>query len=205
MTIGLAIAGSDLAHVGVVDAQHRDAVERQPLREIDERALQPREVVAVRLHVIGVDVGDHGQRRRQVEERRVGLVGLGDEEIALAEARVRIRRQQAAADDERRIEAALRQHRGDQARRRRLAVRAGDRDALLQAHELGQHQRARHDRHAALARRDDFGIVGGDRGRHDDRIGAGDIAPRRGRSRSRRRGRASRVVTALAARSEPET
>ena len=139
----------DLAHVGVVDAQHRDAVERQPLREVDERALQPLEVVAVGLHVVGVDVGDHGQRRLQVEERRVGLVGLGDQELALAEPRVRVRRQEPAADHERRIEAAFGQHRRDQARRRRLAVRAGDRDALLQAHQLGQHQRARHDRNAA--------------------------------------------------------
>ena len=114
----------------------------------------------------------------QVEERRVGFVGLGDQEVALAEPRVRVRRQQPAADDERRIEAAFGQHRGDEARRRRLAVRAGDRDALLQAHQLGQHQRARHDRNAALARRDDFGIVRRDRRRHDDRVGAGDVRRR---------------------------
>jgi hypothetical protein len=70
-----------------------DAVERQALREVDERALQPLEVVAVRLHVIRVDVRDHRHRGREVEKRRVGLVGLGDEKIALAEPRVRIRRQ----------------------------------------------------------------------------------------------------------------
>ena len=154
------IVGQDRAHVGVVDAQHRDAVERQPLQEVDERARQPREVVAVGLHVVGVDVGDDRDHRRQIEERRVGLVGLGDQELALAEPRVRVRGQQPPADDERRIEPAFGEHRGDEARRRRLAVRAGDRDALLQAHQLGQHQRARHDGNAALARGDDFRVVG---------------------------------------------
>ena len=167
--------GQDFAHVRIVDAEHRDAVERQALGEIDERALQPLEVVAVGLHVIGVDVGDHRHRRRQVEERRVGFVRLGDEKIAGAEPRVRIRRQEAPADDERRVEAALGQHRRDETRGRRLAVRAGDRDALLQAHQLGQHQRTRHDGNSALARRDDFRIVRRHRRRHDDRIGAGDI------------------------------
>ena len=134
--------------------------------------------------MIGVDVGDHREHRREVQERRVRLVGFGDQELALAEARVGVGGQQPAADDERRIEAAFGEHRRDEARRRGLAVRAGDRDALLQAHQLGQHQRARHDRNAALARRGDFRIVGGHRRRHDDRVGAGDVAPRRGRSRS---------------------
>ena len=86
--------------------------------------------------------------------------------------------EQPAADDERRVEAALGEHRRDEARRRRLAVRARDRDALLHPHQLGQHQRARHDRHAALARGHDFGVVGGDRGRHDDRVGVGDVGRR---------------------------
>ena len=141
----------------------------------------------------------------QVEERRVGLVGLGDQELALAQARVGIGRQQTPADHERRIEAAFGEHRGDEAGRRRLAVRAGDRDALLQAHQLGEHQRARHHRDAALARRDDFGIVGRDRGRHDHRVGAGDVRRRMADRDASRPARASRRVTALSVRSEPVT
>ena len=72
-----------------------DAVERQALREVDERLLQPREIVAVGLHVIGVDVGDHRQHRLQTQERRVGFVGLGDQELAVAQARVGVRRHAA--------------------------------------------------------------------------------------------------------------
>jgi hypothetical protein len=56
--------------------------------ELDEGALQLLEVLAVGLHMVGVDVGDHRDHRLQVEERRVRLVGLGHEELALAEARV---------------------------------------------------------------------------------------------------------------------
>ena len=100
--------GQDRAHVGVVDADHRHAVERQPLQEVDERARQLREVVLVGLHVVGVDVRHHREHRRQVQERRVRLVGLGDQELALAEARVGVGGQQPAADDERRDRGRLR-------------------------------------------------------------------------------------------------
>ena len=61
---------------------------RAGLQEIDEGLLQPREVVAVGLHVVGVDVGDHRDHRLQVQERGVGLVGLDDDEFARAQARI---------------------------------------------------------------------------------------------------------------------
>src|SRR2546430_12488311 len=44
------------------------------------------------------------------------------------------------------IEPALREHARNEARRRRLAVCPGDGDALLQAHEFGEHQGAWQDR-----------------------------------------------------------
>ena len=54
-------------------------------------------------------------------------------------------------------------------------------------------------------RRDDLGIVGGDRGRDDDGVGAGDVARPRGRLWMATPSPASRRVTALSARSEPDT
>ena len=71
---------------GIVDAQHRDAVERQALHEIEKRLAQPPEVVAVGFHVVGVDVGDHREHRLQIQERRVRLVGLDHDEFAAARA-----------------------------------------------------------------------------------------------------------------------
>ena len=71
--------GHDIAYVDIVGTQHCDAVERKPLNEVDERPRQLAEVMAVRLHVIGIDVGHHGDHRCQIKERSVGFVSLCDE------------------------------------------------------------------------------------------------------------------------------
>jgi hypothetical protein len=84
--------------------------------------------------VVGVDVGDDGDHRQQVQERSVGLVGFDHDEIAGAQPGVGARGVEAPADDEGRIEAAFGQHARHQTRRGGLAVRAGDGHALLQAH-----------------------------------------------------------------------
>ena len=72
----------------------------------------------------------------------------------------------------------LGQDAGDQAGGRGLAVRTGDGDALPKPHQLGQHQRTRHDGNTAAARRRDFGIVLADRGGNDHHIGRAQIVGR---------------------------
>ncbi len=54
-------------------------------------------------------------------------------------------------------------------------MRAGDRDAALQAHQLGQHFGAAHHRQALHASRDEFGIVLLDRRRHHHDLGVAEI------------------------------
>ena len=71
----------------IVGAQDRDAVERHAVQEVDEGLLELREIVPVGLHVVGVDVGDHRHHRQQVQERRVGFVGLDHDVVAAAELR----------------------------------------------------------------------------------------------------------------------
>jgi hypothetical protein len=122
----------DFAHVGVVGAEHGDAVEGQALQEIDEGLLEAAEVMAVGFHVVGVDVGDDGDGRRQEQEGGIGFVGLDHDEIAGAQARIGAGGVEPAADDEGRVHATLGENRRDEARRRGLAVRAGDGDALLE-------------------------------------------------------------------------
>ena len=85
----------------------------------------------VGFHVIVVDVGDNGDHRIQIQERGIGLVGLDHDVIATAQPRTGAGGIQAAADHEGRIEAAGSEHARHQARRRRLAVRARDRNPLL--------------------------------------------------------------------------
>ena len=137
-------------HHRMVGAHHREAVERHVLDEGAEGLLHRLEGLEV-VEMLGVDVGDDGDVGRQLQEGAVGLVGLDHHPVAGAEPRIGAVGVDDAAVDDGRIEAAGIEQRGDQRGGRGLAVRAGDRDAALQPHQLGQHLGAAHDRQA-LAR-----------------------------------------------------
>ena len=76
---------------------------------------------------------------RELEERAVAFVGLGDQVLRLAQARVGAHGVHAAADDDRGIEPSGGKNAGDHGRGGGLAVHAGDGNAVLQAHQFGQH------------------------------------------------------------------
>ena len=156
---------------GIVDAQHRQSVERQAVQELGERRLHAGEVAAVVLQMIRIDIGDDRDQRIQAQEAAVALVRLGHQPVAAAQARIGAGGEQLPADDEGRIDAALGQHACQQRGRGGLAVRAGDGDAAAEAHQFGQHLGARHDRDALRARLHQFGIVALDRARHHDAVG----------------------------------
>jgi hypothetical protein len=143
----------------IVNAQHRQPVERQAVQEFRERRLHVGEIATVVFQVIRVDVGDDRHRRVQAQEAAVAFVGFRDEPLAAAEARIGAGGEQLAADDEGRIEPALAEHAGEQRRGRGLAMRAGDRDAAAETHQFGQHLGARHDRDALRARLHQFRVV----------------------------------------------
>jgi len=147
------------AHMRIVHTQHGAAIEGQALQEFDKRAFELFEVVAVGIHVVGVDIGDDRDDGREQEEGRIRLIGFGHQKFARTQTCVRSGSVQFAANHKGRIKAGRFQNAGGQARRRGLAVRAGNRDALLEAHQLGQHLRARHHRNLAGARRDHFRVV----------------------------------------------
>ena len=130
------------------------------MQELDKSRLQTFEVVAVCLHVVSVDVGDDGHDRQQIEEGGVGLVGLDDDVVAAAESRIGTDAVEPPTDDKGRVEPCLRQHAGDEAGRGGLAVRPGDCDPLLQAHQFGEHQCPWNHRDAHAPGLDDFGIAG---------------------------------------------
>src|SRR5690606_38240411 len=58
----------DIPHHRIIDAEHRQTVERQVVQEVDEGALQAVEVAFVGGHVIEIDIGDDGGHRLQVQE-----------------------------------------------------------------------------------------------------------------------------------------
>jgi hypothetical protein len=79
------------------------------------------------------------------------------------------------ADDRRRIHSGTLQHQRNHRRRCRLAVRAGDGDAVPEPHQLGQHLRPGNHRDIAPARFRDLGVVTLNGGRHDDDVGVADV------------------------------
>ena len=167
--------GQQLAHVVIIDAHDRLAVERQVMQEFEEGRTQAHEVVAVGDHVVFVDIGHHGDHRLQIEERRVALIGFGDQDLTFTQMRIAAARVETATDHIGRIQAALDQDAGGQAGCRGLAMRTSHRDAISESHDFGQHLGTRHDRDALLACRPDLGIVVLDRTGYDDRIRATDM------------------------------
>ena len=162
-------ARQDRLHLGMIEAQHRRAVEGHMFDELHECVLDPVEV-AVMVEMLGIDVGDDRDGAVEPQEGTVGLIGLDHHPLALALARVRAVAVDDPAVDHGRIDPAGVEQRGDHRGRRRLAVGAGDRDAGLEAHQFGEHFGAAHHRNPALQREIDLGIAALDRGRgHDDR------------------------------------
>ena len=164
----------DLAHPRVVDAEDHGAVEGHLVRERRERladALQVRPEV----EVLAVDRRDHRPGRRQREEAPVALVGLGHEKFTLAEPRVRTEGVEPPADDRGRVEVGRGEDRGDERGGRRLAVRARDGDAVLHAHQLGEHLRPGDHRDLQAVGLEHLGVVRAHRGGDDDDLGVLDV------------------------------
>ncbi len=146
MITGREISGIRAAHLVVVQTQHRQAVERQVVQEFQERRPQAVEIAAVGAQVVGVDVGYHRHHRLQIQKRGIAFVGFRHQVAALAQTCVGAGAVQTAADDEGRIQSALGQQAGHQAGGGGLAVGAGHRDAVAEAHQFRQHFRPRHHR-----------------------------------------------------------
>ena len=163
---------------GARDADRRRtrprAVERHLVGEVDERLLQVVEAAVV-LEVLVIDVRHHRNRRQQLQERPVAFVRLGDHQLAASEPRVAAERAQPPADHRRRIEPGALEHQRDHRRRRRLAVRARDRDAEAQPHQLGQHLGARNHRNLPPRRLAHFRVRRPHRRRHHHDVGVADV------------------------------
>ncbi len=104
------------------------------------------------------------------------IVGVGDQNVAVAQARVGAKRVDLAADDDRWVQSCGAQHGRDKRRCRGFSVRSGDRDAVLQAHQLGEHLGALDDGDVARARFEELGVVAGDGARDDQHVGVADVA-----------------------------
>ena len=166
--------------VRLVQAEDRHAVERHLVDEREEGRLDLVDVPVI-VEMLRVDVGDHGDGRRELEEAPVALVRLGDKELSLPELGVRAEGVQLAADHDRGVDAAGGEHRGDHRGRRGLAVGAGDGHAVLEPHELGQHLGPGNDGDLPFPRGDHLHVVVLHRRRDHDHVRRRDVLRHGGR------------------------
>jgi hypothetical protein len=158
----------------MIDAQHRRAVERHVLDELDEGRFHPVEAAVV-IEVFGIDVGDDRQRAIEPQERTIAFVGFHHHPVRRAKAGVRAVGIDDAAVDDRGIDPARIEQRRDHRGSGGLAVGAGHGHGVLEPHQLRQHFRTAHHRHARFEGGDDFGIFAPDGGGSNDHGRAFDV------------------------------
>ena len=158
-----------------VDTQKRLAVERHTVHKLHKGLVQLVHAVVVGVHVVGVDIGHHGNHGREIQERGVRFVGLGHNILPAAELGVGARSGELAADNEGRVEAGGGEDGGSEAGGGGFAVRTGNGDALAEAHNLRQHHGARNHRNACLAGSQHFRIVRLDGGGGNHHVHALDV------------------------------
>src|SRR5262249_396435 len=149
-----------LLDVLVVEAQDRGPVKRDLVDELEESRANLDDGGVV-IEMLAVDVGDDGEDGAELEEGAVALIRFDHEEIALTDACVRTADGGGvAADDHGRIETSGAEDCGGHRSCGGLAVAAGHRDSVLQAHQLGQEFAARNDGYLHPARLGHFRIAG---------------------------------------------
>ena len=165
----------DVLDAGVIGAQNGSAIKRHAVQKFDERAFQTAHIVAIGFHMIRVDIGHYGHHRQQVQEGCVRLIRLHHDVITAAQLGIGTGAVQAATNHKGGVQPGLRQHAGHQAGGGGFAVGAGNRNALLQAHQFRQHQRARHHWNTPGPCGHDFGVVCLHSSGGDHRVGGGHI------------------------------
>jgi hypothetical protein len=167
-------ARQDGLHVGLIEAQHDRTIERNTIDELQEGLLNFLERMVLP-QMLAVDRRDHRDHRGEQQERAIAFVRLDDHVFALPDAGVRAGMVHAAAHDERRIEPGSGQHRGCHGSGGGLSMRAGDGDAVFQAHQLGEHFGARDHRNFQAVRLGNLDVVRRNGRRYDNDVRAVDV------------------------------
>ncbi len=156
--LAIAHLADQCLYFGMVDAQDCRTVERHVLDEFEEGALDRLEVT-VMFEMLGIDIGNHGDRAIEPQKAAVALVRLHDHPIAIAQPRVGAILLDNAAVDHGGIDAACVEQGRDHAGRGGLAMRSRDRDSAFQPHQFGQHLGPSDDGDSVFERGGDFGVV----------------------------------------------
>ena len=163
--------GNDRLNVRLIDAEDCRAAERNAIDELNERVLNVFER-RVLIKMLAVDGSDDGNHRGEHQKAAIAFVGFDDEVLSFAKACGRAGLIHSATYDKSRVEMGGCQDRSNHGGGGRLAMRAGDGDAIFQAHQFRQHFRSGNDRDFAAMGFNDLGIVGLHCGRGDDHVRA---------------------------------
>ena len=167
-------APDEFLHLGMIEAHDGKAIERDVLDEllVGLPNLPERAIV---VEMLGIDIGDHGDVGRQLQEGAVRFVGLDHHPLTSTHARIRAVGIDDAAIDDGGVEPARFQERRDERGRRGLAMRAADGDGATEPHQFGEHFSTTHHRQQLFARRDQFRIALLDGGGNDDDFGIAEV------------------------------
>ena len=154
--------------LGIVRTRHHATALRHAGRERADRANERVESV-VRLQVLVVHVGHHGNLGSQMQKRPVALVGFDDHERPASPPGVAPQGVDHPADDDRRIQPRPLQNQRQHGRGRGLSMGPGHGDGPFPLRELRQHRAAADDGNAPALRFGELRVVRRHRRRdHDD-------------------------------------
>jgi len=153
----------------VVSANNDRAKDRSTVGEGGEG--QPQFLLApIAVEMLGLEVGNHSQMRRQLEEGSIVLIGLAYQERRITDPGVGTEEVRSTTDDDRRVGAGRRQEVTDDGSGRGFAMGAGNCNSSLEPHQLGEHFRPPHNRQPPLRRRHQLRIFFRHSGGDDQRI-----------------------------------
>src|SRR6266853_310860 len=152
-------AGNDRLHIGLIDTQDRGTVKWRAIHKLGGGVLNILER-GVLIEMFAINRGHNRDHRREHQEAAVALVCFHYKIFSVAEPRGRACLVDFPADHKRGVKMRRRQHRGDDGGRGGFAVGTGYGNSVFQAHQLGEHLRARNNGNFHFVRFDDFRVVG---------------------------------------------
>ena len=135
----------------MIKTHHGKAIKRQIFDEGTKRFFNRIEGFEM-IEMLGINIGNNGNIRWQLEKGPIGLIGLNHHPFAVTKPRIRAIGIDNAAIDHGRVEMSGHKQGCNKRCRRCLAMGSGNRHAGFKPHEFRQHFSAAHHWKSPLAR-----------------------------------------------------
>ena len=128
------------------------------MQKVDKGLFQLVEIAAIGAHVIGINIGHHGNHRLQMQEAGVTFIRFSNQIAAAAQLGITAGGINSATNHKGRVKIGCSKDSGQQAGGGGFAVSTGHGNAVPVAHQLSQHLGARNHRNAAFQRTCDLRV-----------------------------------------------